>query len=106
MADIHPQVDSGLGYPVDLGVKDLVLALNALPGVVTTCSCQSSANHHWPWVEFTATPGGLSLLIYKVGVECLVLNCMWSSQDQVWHGSLQAPAAFYDAVVEALRRRG
>jgi hypothetical protein len=48
----------------------------------------------------------LSLLIYKVGVECLVLNCMWSSQDQIWHGSLQAPTAFYDAVVEALRRRG
>ena len=63
---VHEQVDSGLGYTCDKGIKDLLVAFNGLPGVRSFCSCESSKNLQWLWIEFDCTPEALQLLLAKL----------------------------------------
>lgn len=45
-------IGDSLGYPIDPGIKDLVLQLNRL-GIITTASCEGHLTHGlcYPWVD-------------------------------------------------------
>lgn len=96
----HEQVDSGLGYTCDRGVKDILLAFNSIPGCKSFCSCEASKGHRWLWIEFDCTPKAAEFLRTLEGQfpHDLRLGREWSnSGENGWpvkgtiHGNLQVP---------------
>lgn len=65
----------GLGYPIDLGIKDTLIVLNLL-GFTTSQSCEGHLDHGCanPWVDF--------LLVEPKGLA--VQNQLYECQDKLY----------------------
>jgi hypothetical protein len=102
---LHEQLDTNLGFTVDREVKELVVALNRIPGIRTTCSCQASASLRWRWVTFDATIETYLLFFERMlsdDSDIFVFHCCASGNGSVSCNLMISPLS-YDDFVERLQ---
>lgn len=108
---MHREVPVRVNAWVDEGVADLVVALNAIPGVKTLDSCQEDPRHGLASVMFCthdegelyATVGRLAQVIATGPRGQVSLSVMWGSDDAPAIADLRCPLERLSAVAGAVR---
>jgi hypothetical protein len=108
---MHREVPVQVNAWVDEGVADLVLALNAIPGIQTLDSCQEDPNHGQASVMFCThdeaelyvTVSRLAQAIGDGPRGCVSLSLSWGSDGAPAIADLRCPPERLSAVAGAVR---